>query len=80
MEPLYFVTEWDCCKGETQRQGIKQFNMDTQHLPLAGRAFFRPHFGVPNASQQENRVWIGISRAVKILYRILSSNRIAAFC
>ena len=40
MERLYFVTEWDYCKGKTEQQHIKQFNIHTQHLPLVRRAFF----------------------------------------
>jgi len=67
MEPLYCVTAWDYYEGKTEQQHIKKFNIHTQHFPTVRRAFFRPHCGVQNGSQQQHRVYVGISWAVKSL-------------
>jgi len=67
MEPLYCVTAWDYCKGKTELQHIKQFNIHTKHLPTVRRAFCRPHCGVQNGSQQQYRVYIVMLWEVKII-------------
>ena len=77
MESLYFVTAWDYCKGKTEQQHIKQFNIHTQHLPTVRRAFCRPHWGVQNGSQQQQRAYSGILWAVGSLCGVLSANMIA---
>ena len=77
MEPLYCVTAWDYCKGKTEQQHIKQFNIHTQHLPTVRRAFFRPKLGVQNGRQEQHRIYIGISWAVRSLCGAFSANRIA---
>ena len=79
MEPLYCVTAWDYCKGKTEQQHIKQFNIHTQHLPRVRMAFCRPHCGVQNGSQQQQRVYSAISWAVGSLWGVCEPIGLEAF-
>jgi hypothetical protein len=53
------------CKGKTEQQHIKEFNIHNEHLPEVRRAFFCCHLDVLNACELQKGV--GISWAVQSL-------------